>query len=101
MMVLLKYLRKDPVEETSGARDDAALPTLDMCKTLTEAQLKEANKAVGDESGERNKKGKYNQYTEEDRAKIGKYTAENGPTRAASYFSAHLKCNVRVITFYL
>ena len=89
------------MEETSGARDDAVLPTLDMCETLTEAQLKEANKAVADESGESKKRGKYNRYTEEDRAKIGKYTSENGPTRAASYFSAHLKCNVRVIAFYL
>ncbi len=86
-------------QEISGAQDGLALPTVDKCKTLTKAQLKEANKAVEDasESEASKERGKYNRYMEEDRANIGKYTAENGPTRAASYFSAHLGCNVRIM----
>ncbi len=59
-------------------------------RPLTKAQLKESNKAVEDAS-------ESEASTEEDRANIGKYTAENGPTRAASYFSAHLRCNVRIM----
>ena len=33
------------------------------------------------------KRGKYNDYTPEQCAQIGKYAAENGPTRAAKHFS--------------
>ena len=32
-------------------------------------------------------RGKYNDYTAEERAKIGKYAAENGPARAVRHFS--------------
>ena len=32
-------------------------------------------------------RGKYDDYTPEQRAQIGKYAAENGPTRAAKHFS--------------
>ena len=41
------------------------------------------------EQGESSKggRGKYNEYTEEERAMIGKYAAENGPARAVRYFS--------------
>ncbi len=61
-------------QEISGAQDGLALPTLDKCKTLTKAQLKEANKAVEDasESEASKKRGKYNQY----RRRIGP-TLEN------------------------
>ena len=38
--------------------------------------------------------GKYNQHTPEERAAIGKYVAENGPTRAAEYFSGKLKIQI-------
>ena len=33
------------------------------------------------------KRTKYNDYTPEQRAEIGRYAAENGPTRAATHFS--------------
>ncbi len=61
-------------QEISGAQDGLALPTLDKCKTLTKAQLKEANKAVEDasESEASKKRGKYNRY----RRRIGP-TLEN------------------------
>ena len=32
-------------------------------------------------------RGKYNDYTPEQHVQIGKYAAENGPTRAAKHFS--------------
>lgn len=32
-------------------------------------------------------RGKYNDYTPEERAQIGKYAEENGPTRATKHFS--------------
>ncbi len=75
-------------QEISGAQDGLALPTLDKCKTLTKAQLKEANKAVEDasESEASKKRGKYNRYTEEDRANIGKYTAENWAYQSSLIF---------------
>ncbi len=58
--------------------------------SLTENELKEANAAVkqlqegGDESG---KRGKYNDYTAEERAQIGKYAAEHGPAKAVRHCS--------------
>ena len=61
-MALLKYLKKK--EEGS-----ASLPTLGMLKgsSLTELQLRKANKAVLEiaKSKEPKKRGKYNQYTPE------------------------------------
>ena len=39
-------------------------------------------------------RGKYNRYTSEERAAIGKYAAKNGPTRAAKYFSGKFKIQI-------
>lgn len=84
-MALLRFLKKK--EEGAGA-----LPSMSMFKTssVTQAQLREANKAVLDtqEHKKNSKRGKYNQYTPEQRARIGKYAAENGGSRAASHFSS-------------
>ena len=33
---------------------------------------------------------KYNEYTPEERAKMGRYGAKNGPAKAARHFSQHL-----------
>ena len=91
-MALLKYLKRK--EEGS-----ASLPTLGMLNkgsSLTELQLRKANKAVLEiaESKEPKKRGKYNQYTPEQRAMIGRYAAENGGSKAALHFSAKLKTKV-------
>ena len=40
-----------------------------------------------EESSSSGKRNKYNEYTAEERAKIGKYAAENGPARAVRHFS--------------
>ena len=39
-------------------------------------------------------RGKYNRYTPEERAAIGRYAAENGPTQAARHFSEKLKMKI-------
>ena len=39
-------------------------------------------------------RGKYNRYKPEERAAIGRYAAENGPTRAARHFSEKLKMKI-------
>lgn len=58
--------------------------------TGTAASLfKQADKEVEraqQESASR-KRGKYNSYTPEQRANVGKYTAENGPANAAAHFT--------------
>ena len=38
--------------------------------------------------------GKYNKYTPEEIAAIGKYTAENGPSKACKHFSKALERNI-------
>ena len=50
--------------------------------TIIDDVVKKATEATS--SG---KRGKYNTYTPEERARIGKYAAENGATRAAKHFS--------------
>uniref|UniRef100_A0A1X7U379 Uncharacterized protein n=1 Tax=Amphimedon queenslandica TaxID=400682 RepID=A0A1X7U379_AMPQE len=60
----------------------------------SKVQLKGANDCVKqalteDTIGRRSRHSvQYNNYTAEDRARIGKYAVENGPTRAARHFSA-------------
>ncbi len=86
-------------QEISGAQDGLALPTLDKCKTLTKAQLKEANKAVEDASeSEGVRRG-------ESITGVGRRigpTLENilqkmGLPEQPHIFSAHLRCNVRIM----
>ena len=83
-MSLWKYIKKEKLP----------LPDGHSCPTLTSKELRSANEQVKDRlAGDTNKarkqatRGKYNEYTSEERAQIGKYAAENGPTRAARHFS--------------
>ena len=87
-MALLRYFTKRTV-----------LPNEEQCTSLSRKELKEANKRVDmclkesykDKASENgvasSRRGQYNEYTSEQRAEIGKYSAENGPTRAARHFS--------------
>ena len=61
------------------------------CRTKTE--IEQANRFVWqtDDCGEAESRtdkarGPYNRYTAEERARIGRYTAENGPTNASRHF---------------
>lgn len=47
---------------------------------------------------ESRKRGRYNSYTPEQRASIGKYAAENGPTKAARHFTKILGSDVNEST---
>ena len=83
-MSLWKYIKKEKLP----------LPDGHSCPTLSSKELRLANEQVKDRlAGDTNKarkqatRGKYNEYTPEERAQIGKYAAENGPTRAARYSS--------------
>ena len=82
-MALWKYIKKEKM----------SLPDERSCPTLSAKELKAANEQVKDHlAGETTKarkqttRGKYNEYTPEERAQIGKYSTENGPTRAARHF---------------
>ena len=88
-MALLKFLK----------RKEESMPTwgmLEQGSSVTKTQLREANKAVLEavEDEVSTKRGKYNHYTPEQRARIGKYAAENGGSRAALHFSAVLGAKV-------
>ena len=90
-MALLKFLKR----KEEGV---SSLPTWSTLQgsTVTKAQLREANKAVLEavEDEVATKRGKYNHYTPEQRARIGRYAAENGGSRAALHFSAMLDVKV-------
>ena len=67
---------------------------LSLSKKDIQRANKEVKQALGESSGEPTEKpkavtprGKYNTYTPEERARVGKYAAENGASKAASYFS--------------
>ena len=83
-MALLKYLKK------GASGQDVLLPDQKVCPTLSSKELKSAGDKVKEqlESSSMDKKvrGKYNSYDAERRAEIGKYAAENRPTRASRHF---------------
>ena len=57
---------------------------------LLKMQVEAANKGVSSTlqlATEKVSQGKYNSYMPQQRAKIGKYAAENGPMRAAEHFT--------------
>ena len=62
---------------------------------LSSAELKATNVHVGKVlTATTASHRKYNQYTPEERAAIGKYAAENGPTHMMKYFSGKLKMQI-------
>ena len=93
-MALLKYLE----------RKRSALPDERACgsTSLMGKDLKLANQAAEQclrkysvtSVKPKEKRTKHNDYTPEQRAEIGRYAAENGPTRAAKHFFSVLNTNV-------
>lgn len=62
--------------------------------TLTQAEINQTNELVKKsiaKEGDELKRGKYTTYTSAERARIGRYAAENGTTRACRYFSQRWK----------
>ena len=70
----------------------ASLPSSESVPSLTPEALREANKRVAsivtgmDEAGPTPKKT-YSSYSAEDHARIGRYAAEHGPTKALQHFT--------------
>ena len=78
-MALYKYFRRVNKDE-----DDKKLPVLPVPK-----EIKMADEAVAKamELSKSTDRGKYNTYSKRQRAQIGKYAADHGPTKAATHFS--------------
>ena len=74
---------------------DPLLPSVKTCKgsSLSRKEIESKNEgvkhAINGPDSQLQPKGrkKYNDYTAEERARIGKYAAENGPTSASRYFT--------------
>ena len=80
-MALHRYF---PKERNSGSLPYAV-------SSMSRKQVLEVNKIVAGvckkKEAASSGRGKYNEYTAEERARIGKYAAENGPARAVRHFS--------------
>ena len=83
-MALLHYFSRAP--------NPSCLPA--TVPSLSRKELRETNAAVKSSHATSKIRGKYSDYTPEDRAKIGKYAAENGPARAVRHFSSVLGMKV-------
>ena len=93
-MSLLKYFSyKAKNNPGLSSSLPVVLPT--SVPSLSSAELEATNTCVGKVlTATTASRGKYNRYTPEERAAIGKYAAENGPTRVAKYFSGKLKIQI-------
>ena len=96
-MSLLKYFQaKGPTLPSSSTRAYSSLSRKDL-----DYANKEVKRALAaEDSGEKvvTRRGKYNSYTPEERAQIGKYALENGNSRAARHFSKVLDRQIREST---
>ena len=90
-MALLQYLRRNDIPVPK-------VPLPSKLNSLSQCQLQQVNdhirKTVGDEAtssgiGKKRCHG-YNQYSDKERAEIGKYAAENGATKACRHFTKKL-----------
>ena len=96
-MALLKFLVKK-----NDSSDTLQLPSVSLCAstTLSEKDIRCANESVLKKlevkkpTRKVSTREKYNGYTSEQRARIAKYAAENGPTRASRHFSTRWNINV-------
>ena len=89
-MALLKFFKlKDRLPDNIG--------TSVISRKEVEAANKEVTNAL-QSAAENGRRGKYNSYTPEQRAKIGKYAAENGPTNAAKHFTSRWGININEST---
>ena len=73
------FLSKEETEKV----DEAVAKMLEVSKQLS---------ALG------KSRGKYNCYSDKQRAQIGKYAAENGPTSAAKHFATLWKMDINELT---
>ena len=92
-MALCKYLKKiEPEDKRNSGEDSSSLSRKDVEMAGREVRrvLEESATVARQRSVPHGRRGKYNCYSPEERASIGKYAAENGATRAAKHFSCTL-----------
>ena len=92
-MALRKYLEKiEPEDKRKSGEDSSSLSRKDVEMAGREVRrvLEESATVARQRSVPHGRRGKYNGYSPEERASIGKYAAENGATRAAKHFSRTL-----------
>ncbi len=86
VMALHRYLAKE---------DRSVLPTVYKCgdSSLSRKEVETANERVKQVLGDAKlaPRGKYNDYSAEERAQIGKCAADNDPTKVARHFSQLLE----------
>ena len=80
-MSIHQFFKVKAEEETKESSCFGQVSSLSAKESIVVNEVVE--KAL-DETG---KRGKYNKYSPNDRAKIGKYAAKNGATRAARHYS--------------
>ena len=79
VMPMLRFVKR-----RNYARVDELGRTCVLSQGDIEAAQKSISKAIDVASDKSHQRGKYNSYSPEQRAGIGKYATENGATRAAS-----------------
>ena len=92
----MRYVKHKQTE----SRNVFKLPT--TVSALSSKELKEVNSQVSEVAQSKSSSSaciprdhvNYNKYTPEQRAMIGRYAAENGPTCAANHFTTMLKMKV-------
>ena len=89
VMALLRYFQVTPHRRPSGDLPDPAGPLLLL---LPSSAIEEANVAVAsiriqEEESSKSKRGPHLKLSDEIRAKIGKYSCENGDSAAARHFT--------------
>ena len=92
-MALRKYLEKiEPEDKRKSGEDSSSLSRKDVEMAGREVRcvLEESATVARQRSVPHSRRGKYNGYSPEKRASIGKYAAENGATRATKHFSRTL-----------
>ena len=98
-MALLKYVRY--VKHTQTESENVFKLPINV-SALSSRELKEVNSQVSEVAQSKSLSStcisrdhvNYNKYTPEQRAVIGQYAAENGPTRVANHFTKILKMKV-------
>ena len=93
VMALHKYLKKiEPEDKRKSGEDSSSLSRKDgeMAGREVWRILEESATVARQRSVPQGRRGKYNCYSPEERASIGKYAAENGATQAAKHFSRML-----------
>ena len=95
-MALLKYFKKIELSQTVDLPDLCNLPEGSHLSKLDVEMANAKVKSVKarDDDCHVHKRERYENYTNEERAQIGKYASMHGPTKASKHFSKQWSRNV-------